>query len=340
MNEMRQSLDQDTERKLREHDEAYRKLPSQRNADMFAARFIGKHVGKGPQLAAKVAVFAMQTTPPQAETNIGRLARVRAMTDKAKNPEEVRAMLSAIESLPVEQRRDAEMALRVLLETRAIGCLTPGLTNVVVQFVNINQVKQNDAVNATKDIEDYLNKPGGSYRGECESIIGGMLNNTDEDSIEKAILSAVRKMNAGNDSKAIFEVPSWMADSFSKVLKGQNLFKNEQRNRETGAIESIESNDPRIKVQIIEQEGEPDVRTQFKFGIAVLEWVRRGGESGKTDEADKALLNLIAFMIDGYLDPHTGLKDLLFKNVMKIRKIDWRIMDQQRKSWEAVATAL
>jgi hypothetical protein len=30
----------------------------------------------------------------------------------------------------------------------------------------------------------------------------------------------------------------------------------------------------------------------------------------------------------------------LFKCLMKIRKIDWRIMDQQRESWEAVATAL
>jgi hypothetical protein len=161
------------------------------------------------------------------------------------------------------------LALGAALETKALSYVTPEVTNIVVQFVDIGQLSP--AITVTGEIARFLKKPAGKYRADCRSIIGGMVNKEDEACIEKAINEAIDAMKTGNDSRVIFEVPSWLKDRFLTACRNKGLL-----NEKESKGDSIVLNDPNIKVQLLEQaEGEPDVRTQFKFGIAVLERVRR-----------------------------------------------------------------
>ncbi|MBN2453624.1 MAG: hypothetical protein JXB40_05115 [Candidatus Omnitrophica bacterium] len=267
-----------------------------------------------------------------------RLALAAYVDGKAKEAG-VRKTLSAIKSSLTERSRDVELALGAALETKALGYVTPEDMNVVTQFVDLR--KSSPANTATKEISSYLRKPAGKYNGaNCESVIGKIgieESESDAEEIIKTIDRTIDTMNSGKDPRAIFEVPSWMEDRFLAACRAKGLLK-----ENTKGV-SIMLNDPRMRVQILAQEGDPDVRTQFKFGISALEWVRREEKGIAREDADKALLDLIAFMVDGDLgprDPGSILKDLLFKGVMKLRKIDWSIMDKDRKAWEAVAQAL
>jgi hypothetical protein len=96
--------------------------------------------------------------------------------------------------------------------------------------------------------------------------------------------------------------------------------------------------DPRFRIQFVEQGNMPDTVTQFELGVEILEHTRSLEKDAKAEPSQR-LLNLIAAMVEGAVDPRTIINEL-FKGILKIRKIDWRTVDEQRKSWEAVATAL
>jgi hypothetical protein len=98
--------------------------------------------------------------------------------------------------------------------------------------------------------------------------------------------------------------------------------------------EAAASRDERIKIQFLEQGDRPDLVTQFELGVELIEYTRQ------PEEASQRLLDLIAAMVESDMDPRDILKNFFKNIVIKIRPIDWQTLDEQRKSWEAVAKSL
>jgi hypothetical protein len=252
---------------------------------------------------------------------IDRVALVRAMADRTKNAEEIQNMLSAVETLPIEQRPEAQMAIRTAVAVIGAGDLVPGHLNIVVQCAGLGD--GNAATNYNRKIEDILSR---RYNGTLtKSIIGEDVN--DAETLGKLLGRAIKALDSSKDpenSRALLFLPQSLKDKFEQAAKEASIMKDNVV-------------DGRFKVQFVDQGAMPDYVNQFILGLEMLEYARNGA---KPNEASQRLINLLAVMADGQ-DPQEILKKLFeFDFTLKIRKIDWRKIEEQRKAWEAVATAL
>jgi SAM-dependent methyltransferase len=262
--------------------------------------------------------------------NIDRVVLVHVMADKVNGIDDIRMMLSAIESVPIDQQRELEMALRTAVALKGLGDLTPANLNVVVQVAPLEQA--NAATTYTRQIEDKLMR---RFNGvSTKSIIGRGIDDNDVDGLAALIAQAKKSMEADKNpqqARALLLLPA-LPGNLASRQKIVNVAMEKAGAMQNGVAE------PRFRIQFIEQGNMPDTVTQFELGVEILEHTRSLEKDVKAEPSQR-LLNLIAAMVEGAVDPRVVINEL-FKGILKIRKIDWRTVDEQRKSWEAVATAL
>jgi hypothetical protein len=292
---------------------------------------LNPHIGPGPQIAVQVQSEVLaDILPLLAAPRIDRVALVQAMADKAKGINEIREVLFAIESLPLEQQRDLEMSIRTAVALKGLGDLAPANLNVVVQVAPIEQA--NAANTFTRQIEDKLMR---RFNGvSTKSIIGRGIDDNDVDGLAALIAQAKKTMDADKNpqqARALLLLPA-LTQNLANRQKIVNVAMEKAGAMQNGVA------DPRFRIQFVEQGNMPDTVTQFELGVEILEHTRSLEKDAKAEPSQR-LLNLIAAMVEGAVDPRTIINEL-FKGILKIRKIDWRTVDEQRKSWEAVATAL
>ncbi|MCX5677834.1 MAG: hypothetical protein NTY76_01870 [Candidatus Omnitrophica bacterium] len=259
---------------------------------------------------------------------IDRIALVNEMKQKASAPEAIQAILMDLEKLKETgkideyQMGELEMALRTAMLVKGLSDIEKnGHLNIVVQIAGIGESSK-----ARRPLQDIKNKlENYPYNLYARSILEEGVDSEDglKALIDRIIVSL--KDPANKNPRALLLLPEDLyegcfADA-ENYLKTKEIY--------------IDRLDAPIKIQRIKQEGSPDFITQFGLGFEILEYVRKGEGA----EPSQGLLNLIAAMVEGAADPRAVLNEL-FKGILKIRKIDWKNVTDQRKAWEAVATAL
>ena len=252
---------------------------------------------------------------------IDRVALVHAVSGKVKGVEEIREIISAIETLPLKQRAEAQMAPRTAIAVGGVGDLEPGHLNVVAQCAGIGE--GDSAISYNRKIEDILEH---HYNGVlAKSIIGKDV--TDVETLTKLLVRAREALDSSREplnGRALLLLPVSLQNVFWQAAEKAAIGKN-------GIM------DYRFKVQFVDQGTMPDYVNQFILGLEILEYVRNGA---RPNEASQHLINLLTAMADGQ-NPQDILKKLFeFDFTLKIRKIDWQSVVEQRRAWEAVATAL
>ena len=178
----------------------------------------------------------------------------------------------------------------------------------------------------TRRVEDKLVR---HYNGVlAKSIMGEGIADTDVDGLAEVIARSRESLDrAGvpDAARALLLVPHTMRGIFEAAATKAGVMKD-------GRL------DPRMKVQFVDQGDMPDLVTQFELGLEVLEYTRNI-DADPAAEPSQRLLNLVAVMVDSAADPRAILQDL-FKNILKIRRVDWHSLEEQRDAWKAVEQSL
>lgn len=264
---------------------------------------------------------------------VDRVELVRAMKersnvligeDQTKGPAIIRSILSAIAGLDRPVRNELEIALRTSVAMEGLSEVTPAYLNVVAQVAPIGQC--NGAASTNRKVEDKLAR---YYNGvAAKSFVGEDIQANDVEGLARLITqvrAALDKSQEPSNARALLLLPAYLQAIIAVAAEKAEVI-------HEGKI------DPRIRVQFVDQGDMPDLVTQFELGIEILEHVRNVEKDEKAEPSQR-FLNLIAAMIDSDIDPRAILNEL-FKTVLKIRRIDWRTMEEQRKAWEAVAISL
>jgi hypothetical protein len=248
---------------------------------------------------------------------MGEMIATLIANDKSNGPAVISSILSSISDLDRPVKNELIMALRTAVAIKGLGEVRPAGLDVVVQIAPIGQ--RNGAASANRVIEDKLDR---YYNGViAKSIIGEGVE--DADGLARIVSLARNAMEKSPDklsARTLLLLPESLRGVLPSALD------------KAGAIQ-----DTRIKIQFVEQGDMPDLVTQFEFGIEILEYVR-GGE--KPEEASQRLLDLIRAMVDSDKEPREILKNELFKQMIRIRPVNWQNLGEQRKAWEAVAKSL
>ncbi|MCX5667372.1 MAG: AAA domain-containing protein [Candidatus Omnitrophica bacterium] len=244
----------------------------------------------------------------------------------SKGPDAIHAILSDIRALEQPMRNELEMALRTAVMVDGLGTIDKTEhVNIVVQIAGAGE--SNGARRPIQEIRGRLEQY--PYKLYAQSIIGEGINSWEElkEFIDR-IIKSVRDP-ANKEPRALVLLPEDLHKYFDMA---KDYF------RANGI--NIDAPDASIKIQKIEQGANPDLVTQFGLGFEILEYVRSMEKDEKTQPSQE-LLNLIAAMVDAdnNIDPRAIINEL-FKTVLRIRRIDWQTVDDQRRAWEAVATAL
>jgi hypothetical protein len=244
--------------------------------------------------------------------------RFDAMTagDNTRNASAIRSMLEAASKLDRPVANEIIMALRTSIAVKGLGEIRPLGLDVVVQVAPAGQ--RSGATSANRMIEDKLTR---YYNGVmAKSVIGEGISDTDVKGLTDMIRQARVAMDRSEDpakARALLLLPAYLQNITPAAMQ-----------------EAAASKDERIKIQFLEQGDRPDLVTQFELGVELIEYARQ------PEEASQRLLDLIAAMVESDMDPRDILKSFFKNIVIKIRPIDWQTLDEQRKSWEAVAKSL
>lgn len=244
--------------------------------------------------------------------------------DYSKGPSVIRSVLSATANLDRPVRNEIEMALRTAVALEGLSEITPVYLNVVAQVAPIGQ--RNGAASANRKVESKLVR---NYNGvAAKSFVGEGIQENDLEGLSNLTTQVREALDSAQEpstARALLLLPAYLQNIMFAASERAGIIHD-------GKI------DPRIRIQFVDQGDMPDLVTQFELGIEVLEHIRNVEKDEKAEPSQR-LLNLIAAMVDSDIDPRAILNEL-FKAILKIRRIDWRTVDEQRKAWEAVATAL
>jgi hypothetical protein len=249
-----------------------------------------------------------------------RLALVHEMSSKAKSVGQIRELLQSFEQLPPIERADQEMALRTAVMVDGLRSFDKTRhVNIVAQITKIGQ--SNSARGPIQKVKSRLGQP--DYDLASQSIIEEFETPEQLKPFIDRVVSSVKSAES-HDGRGLILLPEHLRGSLGMAkdyLKTQYGIDPDDQNAT-------------VRIQEIEQGDNPDLMTQFGLGFEIIEHMRKGPNAQPSDE----LLNLVAAMVDGAPDPRAVL-DNLFKGILRIRKINWQSLDDQRKSWEAVAQA-
>jgi hypothetical protein len=243
----------------------------------------------------------------------GRDALVSALSGRLTSTSDVQSLLSALDRLPAGERHRAceiEEALRTALFAEGIGQVDKSdHINIVAQLVP--RGTGNDALEPIQSIVRTMERY--PYNLQAKSLVQ---EGVDEDGLKILIERIEGAIETGidKDPRALILLPISMRSS-----------------------PLLQRLDGRIRVQFVTQETDPDTVMQFGLGFLMLEYDR---SEDKSPEKHRGLLNMIAAMT-GEANPEDILRKLFDSDfTLKIRRIDWGSIDDQRRSWHAVARSL
>jgi hypothetical protein len=279
-------------------------------------------------VAEEVQVSTGETLSPGAHFDFGaRLALVRETADKAKGVQAIQGILRICEALPPDERAEQEMALRTAVMVDGLSTYDKtGHVNIVAQIT-----KRGQSTSARRPIQELAKKLDGfPYGLYAQSIIGEVDDSSSLCELIERIVSAV-KVSKDPSAHALLMLPEYLYEDsrHDYYAEAKNIF--------LGYGIDIDAEDARVRIQKVEQWDNPDLVSQFGLGFQITEYMRALGEN-KDAEPGEGLLNLIAAMVDGPVDSQI-VRNILFKGILKIRKINWGELSDRQKAWEAVAQA-
>jgi hypothetical protein len=195
-----------------------------------------------------------------------------------------------------------------------MGQLMRGHMNIVAQLVP-DAAMRSQADPANRIIEDILMRGYNSV--ETKSII----NTTDE--IDELVRRTVSALGDDPEARAICIIPVGMRAAFTEAAKSAGLW-----------------DDARAQKKFFDYgspDAQPDPVTQFAFGLEFLEYCRTSPDASAS--ASPKLLDLIV-ALTGCSDPQDALRKLFAGDVFVIRAVNWRNLDDRRRAWRLVETAL
>ncbi len=247
---------------------------------------------------------------------LNRAALVEAMKQRAGTPEDILRIISEVANNP-----ELEMALRTAVLVNGLSDIPKnGHTDIVAQLVPTGA--RSKALSPIQKIIGKLSEY--PYKLYAKSIIE---EGVDEASLKKLIDRINEALTKDPTSKAVLMLPV----SFEGKLP--------------------DGLDSRIRIQYIDyqiNEDElgvsPDIVSQFGLGFLMLEYDRLSSDEKNDKSKYLKLVNMLASMADINMEefnenPVAAIQ-AIFKGVLKIRRINWNNVDEQRRAWEAVATAL